>query len=92
MSQHKKEETVMFFDGSTRRAEAMGAMPCLAIQSHPGERMQQRFCPPPPELEELSACRGQRSAGREEGASIITLQISLRPEIYQSGASVGKDH
>ena len=82
----------MFFDGSTRRAEAMGAMPCLAIQSHPGERMQQRFCPPPPELEELSACRGQRSAGREEGASIITLQISLRPEIYQSGASVGKDH
>lgn len=70
----------------------MDAMPCLATQSHPGDRMQHRFCPPAPELEELSACRGQRSAGREEGASIIMLQMSFRPEIYQSGASVGKDH
>lgn len=44
MHQHsKKEETPLYFDGI--RAEASGAMPRLAIQSHPGDRMWDRFWP-----------------------------------------------
>ena len=90
MSQHKKEETVMFFDGSTRRAEAM--VQCHAGQysptlvtecragSAPAPRIRGAQCLPGPEI------------WSEEGASIIVLQMSFRPTIYQSGASVGKGH
>lgn len=45
---------------------------------------------PPEEEKDLGACWVQRSGMRGEGISIIVPQMSFKPEICQSGGSMGK--